>query len=208
MSGLPWLRLYSDMVDNGKIRLLAFEDRWHFVALLCIKQQGILEIKPGLLERNIAVKLGVQLRELDEVKRRLMEVELIDETWHPIGWDDHQFKSDSGAERMRKYRDKQRQNVTVTSPLRHSDVPDKKRREEKRVHTTTFTRPSESDLVTYAKEKRLNLEGFFHFYESNGWRVGKNPMKSWKSAATNWSRRQPEFSNGNHQQSVYGAHGI
>lgn len=27
---------------------------------------------------------------------------------------------------------------------------------------------------------------FFHFYESNGWKVGKNPMKSWQSAMINW----------------------
>ncbi len=31
-------------------------------------------------------------------------------------------------------------------------------------------------------------EKFFHFYESNGWRVGKNPMKSWQSAMQNWKR--------------------
>ena len=207
MSGLPWLRLYSGMVDNGKVRLLAYEDRWHFVALLCIKQQGILELKPGLLERSIAVKLGLQLRELDEVKRRLMEVELINENWSPIGWDDHQFKSDSGAERMRKYRGKNKETVTVTSPLRNSDVPEQNRTEQNRVDKTTFARPHESDLVAYAKEKNLNLVGFFHFYESNGWRVGKNPMKSWKSAAANWSRRQSEFSNGNQVQ-AYGAFGI
>lgn len=28
---------------------------------------------------------------------------------------------------------------------------------------------------------------FHAYYESNGWRVGKNPMKSWHAAMTNWS---------------------
>jgi hypothetical protein len=27
---------------------------------------------------------------------------------------------------------------------------------------------------------------FWNYYESNGWRVGKNPMKSWPSAMSNW----------------------
>lgn len=27
---------------------------------------------------------------------------------------------------------------------------------------------------------------FFNYYESNGWRVGRNPMKVWKGAASNW----------------------
>ena len=30
---------------------------------------------------------------------------------------------------------------------------------------------------------------FFNFYESNGWRVGRNPMKSWTHALSNWKLR-------------------
>lgn len=92
------------MVDNEKVRLVAFEDRWHFVAIMCCKQQGIMEGE--LVERKLSVKLGIQLRELDEVKRRLMEVGLIDEHFNPTGWDEHQFKSDSSADRVRKHREK------------------------------------------------------------------------------------------------------
>ena len=102
MSDLPWLRLYTDTVDNEKIRLLAFEDRWHYIALLCLKQQGVLDGKNELLERKIAVKIGVQLRELDEIKKRLMDVELIGGDWTPIGWENKQFKSDSSTTRVRK----------------------------------------------------------------------------------------------------------
>ncbi len=124
MSDLPWLRLYGDIIDNEKVRLLAFEDRWHFIALLCIKRQGILDSKPELLERKIAVKLGLQLRDLCEVKRRLMEVELIDDGYNPIGWDEKQHNSDSSKERTRKYREnkkKQKCDGNETSQERHSD---------------------------------------------------------------------------------------
>lgn len=43
---------------------------------------------------------------------------------------------------------------------------------------------------------------FFNHYESNGWKVGKNPMKSVKAAATNWINRQKKWEKerGNHQQ--------
>ena len=119
---LPWFRLYSKMVDNEKIRLLAFEDRWHFTAILCCKSQGILE--GSLVDRKLSVKLGLQLRELDEVKRRLMEVELIDENWQPIGWDKKQFSSDSSTERVRKYREKHSGNVTETFQKRKCNVID------------------------------------------------------------------------------------
>ncbi len=30
---------------------------------------------------------------------------------------------------------------------------------------------------------------FFHYFESQGWKVGKNPMKNWKSALTGWIKR-------------------
>lgn len=31
-------------------------------------------------------------------------------------------------------------------------------------------------------------ERFWNYYESNGWRVGRNPMKSWVSAMANWKK--------------------
>lgn len=39
----PWLRLYTEAVDDEKLRLLAFEDRWHFIAILCCKGKGIID---------------------------------------------------------------------------------------------------------------------------------------------------------------------
>ena len=34
---MQWFRLYAGIVDDEKLRLLAFEDRWHYVALLALK---------------------------------------------------------------------------------------------------------------------------------------------------------------------------
>lgn len=104
---LPWLRLYTEMVDDEKLRLLAFEDRWHYVALLCLKGAGLLDdgCKPELRQRRIAVKLGLAVRELEEVARRLAEVDLIDkDTLQPSGWDARQFPSDSSSERVKAHR--------------------------------------------------------------------------------------------------------
>jgi len=82
---LCWFRMWSEAVDDEKLRLLAFEDRWHFIALLCVKAQGLLDDPGELMLRKVAVKLGLQLRELDEVARRLAEVGLVDiATLQPI----------------------------------------------------------------------------------------------------------------------------
>lgn len=105
---LQWFRLYSRIIDDDKLRLLAFEDRWHFVALCCLKSDGLLDAEVGdLRTRRIAVKLGVQVRELDEIGRRLREVGLVDETLNPLAWDELQFKSDNSSERVKAFRKRQ-----------------------------------------------------------------------------------------------------
>lgn len=109
MQPLPWFRMYHEVVDDEKLRLLAFEDRWHYIAILCCKCKGILDSDADeqMLHRKLAVKLGLQIRELDELKRRLQEVGLIDDRWQPTGWDNRQYVSDHSTERVRKHRKKQ-----------------------------------------------------------------------------------------------------
>lgn len=114
MSGLQWFRLYHRIVDDEKLRLLAFEDRWHFVALCCLKADGLLDTpNDNLRSRKIAVKLGVQLRELDEIGRRLQEVDLVDENLSPVAWDELQYKSDSSQERVKRYREARKERGLV-----------------------------------------------------------------------------------------------
>ena len=126
MSKLPWFRLYSRIIDDPKLKLLAFEDRWHFVAIMCLKSDGLIdEPDTDLRLRKIAVALGVQVRELDEIARRLREVELVDDCLNPVSWDDLQYKSDNSTARVQAYRKKQQKqsrntvkrsrNVTVTA---------------------------------------------------------------------------------------------
>jgi hypothetical protein len=133
---MPWFRMYAEAVDDEKLRLLAFEDRWHFVAILCLKCSSILDEKDDdLKRRKVAVKLGLDLRELGEVARRLADVGLIDaETLQPIAWKMRQFQSDSAKDRMRRYREKKREqkqkrenvkrngDVTVTSQDTDTDT--------------------------------------------------------------------------------------
>lgn len=133
MTQMPWFRLYHRMVDDEKLRLLAFEDRWHFVALCCLKADGLIdEPESDLRTRRIAVKLGVQVRELEEIGRRLREVQLVDETLCPLAWDELQYKSDNSTKRVQEFRKrKQKQvgngkersrNVTVTAQDTDTDT--------------------------------------------------------------------------------------
>ena len=57
-----------------------------------------------------------------------------------------------------------------------------------------FATPSEVEIIGYSHLKNLNSTGFFDYYESNGWMVGKNKMKNWQAALSGWSKRQVNFS--------------
>jgi hypothetical protein len=61
--------------------------------------------------------------------------------------------------------------------------------ESKRSTSTKFTPPSLSDVVTYLEDLVLAKKFYCH-YESNGWKVGKNSMKSWRAAADQWKARE------------------
>jgi hypothetical protein len=124
--------MYSEAVDDEKLRLLAFEDRWHFVALLCLKAQGILdERNADLRTRKICVKLGLDSVELETVMKRLVTVGLVTSTGQPAAWSKRQFQSDSSSSRVRAFRERQR-NVSVTPPDTDTDTDtDTERREER-----------------------------------------------------------------------------
>jgi uncharacterized protein YdaU (DUF1376 family) len=43
---------------------------------------------------------------------------------------------------------------------------------------------------------KIEAEKFVNYYESNGWKVGKNPMKSWGAAANNWITNTKQYAKG------------
>ena len=106
--------MYGEAVDDEKLRLLAFEDRWHFVAILCLKAQGVLDERdPDLRRRKISIKLGLDSIELETVMKRLVTVGLVSPSYQPLNWTKRQFISDSSTKRVRAFRNRSR-NVSVT----------------------------------------------------------------------------------------------
>lgn len=55
-----------------------------------------------------------------------------------------------------------------------------------------FEKPTLSEIKQYCIERKnnVNAEHFFDYYESNGWKVGKNSMKDWKAAVRTWERSE------------------
>lgn len=55
-----------------------------------------------------------------------------------------------------------------------------------------FKKPTLEEVKEYCKERNnnVNAEQFIDFYESNGWKVGKNSMKDWKASVRTWERNK------------------
>jgi len=59
------------------------------------------------------------------------------------------------------------------------------------IKTTRFIKPTKDEVFEYMVEKefpfaKMESDKFINFFESKGWKVGKNPMVSWRSAVSNW----------------------
>ena len=53
-----------------------------------------------------------------------------------------------------------------------------------------FKKPTIDEVKEYCLERgnNINPETFIDFYESNGWKVGKNSMKDWKASLRTWEK--------------------
>ena len=65
----------------------------------------------------------------------------------------------------------------------------------KKRRSSVFVKPTLEECIAYANEKGFNWDvtRFYNYYESNGWRVGRNPMKNWKAAMSNWNTKEPKY---------------
>ena len=135
---MKWFKLYTELAQHPRLRILAFEDRWHYVSLMCAKADGTLDQDATLRDKMLSVHLGLSAVEMDAVKDRLMDVDLITSDWDIINWEDKQSSDATGAARKRRQRAKEKlskekelriknkeQNVTVTGQSRDSHGTEK-----------------------------------------------------------------------------------
>ena len=70
-----------------------------------------------------------------------------------------------------------------------------------------FEKPTLSEIKAYCIERNNNVDAqhFFDYYESNGWKVGKNSMKDWKAAVRTWERseyRKPNYKKNSKEDAI------
>ena len=87
-------------------------------------------------------------------------------------------------------------NNLLDNPI--NNLTNKKNMPGKPAPRSTFAKPTLDEVSAYCEERQrtkgtekrnaVDPERFFAYYESNGWKVGRNAMKDWKAAIRTWER--------------------
>ena len=69
-----------------------------------------------------------------------------------------------------------------TLPTNKEETPDKPAKR------ATFQKPTLDDVKAYCQERKNKVDPakFLSYYDSNGWKVGRNAMKDWRAAVRTW----------------------
>ena len=183
--------LLRSIMSDGKLYFDGLEDDF------------VSELALDLDEKEENVQITVQYL----LKSRLLEM-CSDEEYYLPDTKDSTGCETAAASRMRKCRAKkdklERNNVT---PMLQNCYGEKeieieiekkiaKEIDSSAKSTTTkrkrFEKPTLSEIKEYCIERNNNIdaEEFYSYYESIGWKVGKNPMKNWKFAIITWEKRE------------------
>lgn len=74
----------------------------------------------------------------------------------------------------------------------HDSIIDDSLNPDKVKKRKTFVKPTIEEVAAYCRERgnTIDPEAFIDHYESNGWIVGRSPMKDWKAAVRTWEKRR------------------
>ena len=214
-----WLKLHKDFFKRKEIkrlRKIAGGDTYTIIylemMLRSIMDDGKLFFDG--LEDDFASELALDLDEDEEnvkitiqylLKTGLLEIRSDEEYYLPDTKDSTGCET-AAASRMRRCRAKkdklERNNVTPMLQNGYGEIEKEleieieKEKDSKANKSPTkakrFVKPTLSEIEQYCIERgnKVDAQHFYDYYESNGWKVGKNSMKNWQAAVRTWERSE------------------
>lgn len=116
---MAWLRLYDSILDDPKIQMLSDRAFRMLINLWCLAKRrgGVIPDDIGVLMFAFRWPEG-RIRDTLQALISARLVERVEDGYAPHDWAQHQYDSDSAAERMQRYRARNKQR----NALRNSDV--------------------------------------------------------------------------------------
>lgn len=180
--------LLRSIMDDGKLFFDGLEDDFASELALDIDED----------EENVKITINYLL------KTGLLEIRSDEEYYLPDTKDSTGCET-AAASRMRRCRAKkeqlERNNVTRMLQSCYGEIEkelEKEKELDKEIDNKCastkqkrkrFVKPTISDIEQYCSEKNIsiNAQQFIDYYESNGWKVGRNSMKDWQATVRRWA---------------------
>ena len=124
---MKWFRLYTEIIDDPKLQKLSDSEFRDFIYMMCLACETE---KDGLIphsKEDIAWRLRRDVTSLCDALVTLEKQHIVNDNGEGIrflNWEKRQYKSDTSAERTKRWREKQK---SVTSPKRHCDAIEQNR---------------------------------------------------------------------------------
>ena len=189
----PAFLFYSSDFLNG-VADLTMEERGQFITLLCLQHQ-----KGTLTDKTIRLCLGsVSVDVLSKFTKdkdgNFYNERLMDEIEKRIQFTESRRNNGSKGGRPKN-------NTKPLGLAKHNLMEDVNENENEDININktkcTFEEVYEYMAIRIgAEQAKIEAEKFVNYYTSNGWKVGKNPMKSWSAAANNWITNTKQYAKG------------
>ena len=189
----PAFLFYSSDFLNG-VADLTMEERGQFITLLCLQHQ-----KGTLTDKTIRLSLGsVSIDVLSKFSKdkdgNFFNERLSEEIEKRIQFTESRRNNGSKGGRPKN-------NTKPLGLAKHNLMEDVNENENEDININkskcTFEEVYEYMAIRIGKENaKLEAEKFVNYYTSNGWKVGKNPMKSWTHAVNNWITNTKQYAKG------------
>lgn len=159
-----------------------------------------IKLKPGQLtagRNQIALKCNCNASKVQRILKTFeIEHQIEQQTSNKcrlitiVNWNIYQKNEQQNEHQVNIKRTTSEQQVNTKQECKN--VKNDKNIKEKINKKEKFKKPTLDEVREYIKEKNFNVspEAFIDYYESNGWKVGKNSMKNWKSTINGWNRRE------------------
>ena len=189
----PAFLFYSSDFLNG-VADLTMEERGQFITLLCLQHQ-----KGTLTDKTIRLSLGsvsvdVLSKFLKDKDGNYYNERLSEEIEKRIQFTESRRNNGSKGGRPKN-------NTKPLGLAKHNLMEDVNENENEDININkskcTFDQVYEYMAIRVGIDQaKIEAEKFVNYYTSNGWKVGKNPMKSWTHAVNNWITNTKQYAKG------------
>lgn len=108
---MDWFRMYHEFASDAKVQSMSEAMQRRLLMLLCLRCSNTLET---LQHDELAFALRISDDELSATKDLFVRKNFINEEWEILQWDKRQFVSDSSAPRVKRHREKKKEEAKKT----------------------------------------------------------------------------------------------